>query len=60
MPDNAARRLPTQDEVNEQLWGRSNWGRWGDDDERGTVNLITPAKRARAAALVRTGSACSG
>ena len=20
----------------------SNWGRWGDDDERGTVNLITP------------------
>ena len=19
-----------------------NWGRWGDDDERGTLNLITP------------------
>ena len=59
MPDDAARRLPTQDEVNEQLWGRSNWGRWGDDDERGTVNLITPAKRARAAALVRTGETVS-
>ena len=20
----------------------SNWGRWGPDDERGTLNLITP------------------
>ena len=20
----------------------SNWGRWGADDERGTVNYITP------------------
>ena len=19
-----------------------NWGRWGDDDERGTLNFITP------------------
>src|SRR5436190_271625 len=23
----------------------SNWGRWGKDDEIGTLNLITPAKR---------------
>lgn len=33
----------------------SNWGRWGADDELGTVNLITPAKRREAAGLVRTG-----
>jgi kynurenine formamidase len=33
----------------------SNWGRWGPDDERGTLNLITPAQRIRAAALVRDG-----
>src|SRR3989442_9404 len=33
----------------------SNWGRWGADDERGTLNLITPERTARAAALVRTG-----
>ncbi|WP_335988338.1 cyclase family protein [Glycomyces sp. MUSA5-2] len=33
----------------------SNWGRWGDDDEIGTLNFITPAKRVAAAALVRTG-----
>jgi kynurenine formamidase len=35
----------------------SNWGRWGDDDEIGTLNLITPAKRVAAAQLVRTGKA---
>jgi kynurenine formamidase len=33
----------------------SNWGRWGKDDELGTINLITPEKRKRAAALVRDG-----
>ncbi|WP_409427212.1 cyclase family protein [Mycobacterium sp. SMC-11] len=32
-----------------------NWGRWGDADELGTLNLITPAKVAEAAALVRHG-----
>jgi kynurenine formamidase len=33
----------------------SNWGRWGSDDERGTLNLITPEVRVRAASLVRDG-----
>ena len=33
----------------------SNWGRWGADDELGTLNLITPAKRVAAANLVRDG-----
>ncbi|BCY07501.1 cyclase family protein [Actinoplanes sp. L3-i22] len=33
----------------------SNWGRWGADDVRGTMNFLTPAHRARAAALVRRG-----
>jgi hypothetical protein len=32
---------------------RRNWGRWGADDQKGAVNLITPAKRAAAAALVK-------
>ncbi|MDT3443198.1 MULTISPECIES: cyclase family protein [unclassified Pseudofrankia] len=35
--------------------GLSNWGRWGADDEVGTLNLITPARVAAAAALARTG-----
>ena len=33
----------------------SNWGRWGPDDEVGAFNLITPARRAAAAALVTEG-----
>jgi len=37
----------------------SNWGRWGKDDERGALNLITPAKRQQAAALVKAGTTVS-
>ena len=33
----------------------SNWGRWGDDDERGALNHLTEAHRAAAAQLVRDG-----
>src|ERR687890_2682199 len=36
-----------------------NWGRWGPDDELGTINLVTPEVRRRAAACVRTGKAFS-
>ena len=37
----------------------SNWGRWGKDDQIGTLNLITPEKRRQAAALVRDGVSVS-
>ena len=33
----------------------TNWGRWGVDDEIGALNLITPAKRLQAVALVEEG-----
>ncbi len=33
----------------------SNWGRWGPNDQRGTLNLITPEKTRQAAALVQVG-----
>jgi kynurenine formamidase len=33
----------------------SNWGRWGDDDQLGTLNLITPEKVAATGSLVRFG-----
>ena len=33
----------------------SNWGRWGDGDELGAANLITPAKRKQALALATEG-----
>lgn len=37
----------------------SNWGRWGNDDQRGTLNLLTPARRKAAAALVKEGFSVS-
>jgi len=36
-----------------------NWGRWGDDDERGTLNYLTPKHVAAAAKLVRSGRSVS-
>ena len=36
-----------------------NWGRWGADDTRGTLNYITPDHVRQAAALVRTGRSIS-
>src|SRR5439155_8433439 len=47
-------------EVFQALFDRcSNWGRWGADDERGTLNLITAEVRVRAARLVREGVSVS-
>lgn len=37
----------------------SNWGRWGEDDELGALNLVTDARRAAAARLVETGRVVS-
>ncbi|UTP38212.1 cyclase family protein [Phenylobacterium sp. LH3H17] len=37
----------------------SNWGRWGDDDERGALNHIGPAEITAAARLVRDGRTVS-
>lgn len=35
--------------------GLSNWGRWGPDDQIGTLNYMTPQTRLAAARLIRTG-----
>ncbi|WP_420638029.1 cyclase family protein [Candidatus Poriferisocius sp.] len=37
----------------------NNWGRWGDDDQIGTQNLIGPDQRVRAASLVQSGKVFS-
>lgn len=36
-----------------------NWGRWGPDDTRGTLNYINPEHVRRATSLVRTGQSIS-
>jgi kynurenine formamidase len=51
--------LPSEAEVRAWIHERRNWGRWGRDDQRGAVNLITPAKRVEAARLVRSGRSVS-
>ena len=48
-------QMPTPDEVESWYTDRRNWGRWGADDQKGAINLITPEKSAAAAGLVRTG-----
>jgi kynurenine formamidase len=37
----------------------SNWGRWGEDDQLGALNLVTPEVTAAAAATVRRGRTVS-
>ena len=51
----AGSQIPTEEEVLGYMTSLSNWGRWGPDDELGTLNLITPEKRAQAGGLVRDG-----
>src|SRR5439155_23084442 len=36
-----------------------NWGRWGKDDQLGSANLVTAAKRKQAVALVKDGTTVS-
>ena len=45
----------TKNAIDKMMISLSNWGRWGEHDELGTLNLITPKKRQQAAALVRDG-----
>ena len=48
-------RLVTLDKLKQWEKELSNWGRWGKDDERGLLNLITPEKTKQALALVKEG-----
>ena len=55
----ADERMETAADVERALRELSNQGRWGDDDEIGAANFITPEKRRQAAALVREGLSVS-
>ena len=52
-------RKVTKEMVDAWMTELSNWGRWGKDDQLGAINLITPAKRMQAAALVKKGISVS-
>ena len=47
------------DEFDQMFQKISNWGRWGKDDQLGSANLITEAKRRQAADLVKRGISVS-
>ena len=49
----------TKADIDRWMKELSNWGRWGKEDQAGTINLITPAKRRQAAALVKDGVSVS-
>ena len=49
----------TKADIDRWMKELSNWGRWGKDDQAGTINLITLAKRKAAAALVKDGVSVS-
>ena len=47
--------MALSDEVRDLGKKLSNWGRWGDDDQLGCGNFLTPEAARRGAACVRTG-----
>lgn len=59
MTDGNETRVPTEAELDAAFEALSCWGRWGEDDERGLLNLLEPAHRVAAAATVRDGVSIS-
>ncbi|MEJ2302362.1 MAG: cyclase family protein [Anaerolineales bacterium] len=49
----------TLEEFDQLFESLKNWGRWGSDDEKGTLNYITPDKASAAASLVKSGRSVS-
>ena len=47
--------VETKADVDRLVQELSNWGRWGNEDQLGTLNLITAEKRRDAMKLVREG-----
>jgi kynurenine formamidase len=57
--DAGEQRHYTVDDVDRLAKKYSNWGRWGAEDEIGTLNHVTAASRVAAAQLVQTGEVIS-
>jgi len=58
-PSGPARPVVTRAEYERWQTDLSNWGRWGKEDELGSLNLITAAKRKAALTLVKEGTTVS-
>ena len=61
-PGNATRQPDntfTKNKVDNWMKELSNWGRWGTEDQLGTVNLITPQKRVEASSLADLSAPCA-
>ena len=58
-PQPQTRKQVTAEDLDRWMIELSNWGRWGKEDQLGAINLITPAKRKQAAALVKEGVSIS-
>ena len=52
-------QIPTEAEVLGYFQSLSNWGRWGDDDQLGTLNFLSPEKTRQATSLVQEGTTIS-
>lgn len=51
--------IATTEDFQRAMKELSNWGRWGEKDELGAANLITPAKRKQALDLAKEGQPVS-
>ena len=52
-------QIPTEAEVLTYFDTLSNWGRWGEDDQHGTLNLLSKEKTLSALSLVEEGTTVS-
>ena len=59
VPSNSPALTMTRSDIEAMAKRVCNWGRWGPDDELGTLNFIGPEELKAAAALVRKGKSIS-
>ena len=57
IPRNNLKRDVTLKTLEEMAARTKNWGKWGPDDQLGTLNYVTPEDIVKAAALVKKGKA---
>ena len=54
-----AGEIPSESQVLDWMTSLSNWGRWGEHDQKGCLNLVGPHKAKQAATLVQDGESVS-